>query len=158
MTIREMNKQDFNFLLEVVDDWWGSQVRHMLHPMLLYQFGDTAFVAEDKGQVVGFLAGFISQKDPLEAYIHLAAVDPKQRLTGTARTLYEHFISEVLSRGCDRLKAITLPENTGSIAFHRKMGFSLVEQGTMQINGVPAIGGYSGPGNHRVVFEKIIGE
>lgn len=89
------------------------------------------------------LIGFVSQKDPSEAYIHLVGTDPGRRGRGRARALYEHFFAEARRRGCARVKAITSPKNAGSIAFHRAMGFEAAT----------AVD-YSGPGEARVVFVR----
>lgn len=117
-----MRKQDFDYLVTVVDEWWGRPVRHLLHPVFLYQFGDTAFVGEVEGAVVGFLVGFSGRRDPGEAYIHMVAVAPASRHAGVARALYETFFAAVAARGCRRIKAITTPGNRGSVAFHNADG------------------------------------
>ncbi|MEW6046691.1 MAG: GNAT family N-acetyltransferase [Bacillota bacterium] len=154
MTIRTMRKQDFDYLVTVVDEWWGRPVRHLLHPVFLYQFGDTAFVAENKGAVVGFLVGFAGQRDPEEAYVHMVAVAPASRHAGVGRALYESFIEVVAERGCRRIKAITTPGNRESVAFHTRMGFVMVTEDAVYVDDVPAVRDYAGPGQHRVVFVK----
>ena len=45
---------------------------------------------------------------------------------GIGRWLYERFEERARERGCTALKAITPPINTDSIAFHRRLGFSLL--------------------------------
>lgn len=154
MHIRHMTKSDFDYLLTVIDDWWGRPTSYKFHPVYLYQFGNTAFVMEDQGRVVGFVVGFISQADPREAYIHLVAADPQFRSRGIGRALYNHFCAEVLARGCCRVRAITMPNNRDSIAFHQHMGFRILEVGAGEIEGIKAVRDYSGPGQHRVVFVK----
>ncbi|MGC8487229.1 MAG: GNAT family N-acetyltransferase [Clostridia bacterium] len=54
--------------------------------------------------------------------------------------------------GCTRLKAITSPGNAASIAFHRRMGFTLL--GDPDDRGVPVVRDYSGPGVDRVVMVR----
>ena len=59
-------------------------------PRLFFEhFTDTSFAAERDGKLAGFLAGFISQSRPGEAYIHFAGVDPAERGSGLGRLLYE---------------------------------------------------------------------
>jgi predicted GNAT superfamily acetyltransferase len=144
MNIRAMNKADFDYLLGVLDAWWGGRpIHHLLHPVYLYQFGDTAFVVEENTQVTGFLVGFVAQTMTGEAYVHLVGTAPAARKHGVARSLYERFFSVAQSRGCRCVKAITVPTNQVSIDFHQQMGFrsALVED-------------YSGPGQDRVVFVR----
>ena len=62
-------------------------------------------------------------------------------------------IDAVQARGCRRVRAITSPVNTGSVAFHRRMGFRL-EPGDTEADGVPVATGYDGPGQDRVRFIK----
>jgi len=108
MHIRSLTKSDFDFLVSVIDGWWGWPTRDKLYPVYLYQFGDTAFVAEEKGRVIGFVVGFISQTDPREAYIHLVATGPgSRRRGGIARNLYKQFFAAVAAHGCQRVRAIT---------------------------------------------------
>lgn len=156
MQIRPLTKHDFDRLLDVIDDWWQAPVRHLLHPTALYQFGDTAFAAEDGGELCGFVAGFISQTDPSEAYIHLVAAAPVHRRMGVARALYEHFFAVVVGRGCRRVKAITRPANRASLTFHLRLGFELVEDSSVEVDGVMVVPDYSGPGQHRVVLVKAL--
>jgi GNAT superfamily N-acetyltransferase len=61
----------------------------MLPRLFFEHFTDTSFAAERDGRLVGFLAGFISQSRPGEAYIHFVGVDPAQRGRGLGRLLYE---------------------------------------------------------------------
>jgi len=156
MNIRPMTKSDFDYLQGAIDGWWGRPIKHILHPVYLYQFGNTAFMAEENDQIVGFLVGFVSQREHQEAYIHMVAVDPKVRKRGIARALYNQFFAVVAELGCQRVKAITLPINRISIAFHLHMGFQLIEDGTIDIGNVKAVKDYSGPGKHRVVFVKYL--
>ena len=51
------------------------------------------------------------------------------------------------------MRAVTSPVNTGSVAFHRRMGFRL-EPGDVQVNGIPVAAGYDGPGQDRVRFVR----
>lgn len=148
MHIRAMTKADFDFLLGEVDAWWGGrEIRPLLHPAHLYQFGDMAFVADVDGAVAGFIVGFVSQTAPDEAYVHLAATSPTVRGQGVGRALYARFCAVAAARGCRRVKGITTPTNTDSIAFHRRLGF----EATLTPD-------YSGPGLDRVVLMKWLGE
>ena len=80
----------------------GTLPRSLHHPMFFCEFGDTAFAARRPGgEIAGYLLGFVA---PGEAFAAAAA-----------------------GRGATVLKAITSPENEGSIAFHRRI--ALCERG-----------------------------
>ena len=68
------------------------------------------------------------------------------------RSLYELFEARARDRGCTKLKAITPPINSQSMAFHQRLGFHLL--GERNEEGVPVVEDYFGPGKPRVVFEK----
>ena len=78
------------------------------------------------------------------------------RKQGLARRLYDHFTNFAMARGCTKLKAITSPVNTLSIAFHKSIG--MMPTGKDNIDGIPVIKNYSGPGKDRVVFIKDISQ
>ncbi len=48
-------------------------------------FRPTSFAAQEHDRVVGFLAGFVSQSDPSQAYIHFVAIHPDHRKRGFGR-------------------------------------------------------------------------
>ena len=88
------------------------------------------------------------------AYIKFVGVRSSYRKRGVARSLYEYFIEKAREHGSRQLKAITTVKNTGSIAFHRKIGMQL--SGEPNENGIPVVREYAGPGMDRVVFLKDI--
>jgi hypothetical protein len=51
------------------------------------------------------------------------------------------------------VRAVTSPVNTGSVAFHRRMGFRL-EPGDVHVGDIPVATGYDGPGQDRVRFVR----
>jgi hypothetical protein len=53
------------------------------------------------------------------------------------------------------VRSITSVVNTGSITFHRKLGFTLLP-GSGEIDGVPVALDYAGAGQHRVLFHKSL--
>ena len=87
---------DYDRIAPLVDGWWGGrQMIDMLPRLFFVHFSDTAFVAEDGGELAGFLAGFLSQSKPDEAYIHFVGVSPGHRGRGVGRLLYERFFDAV---------------------------------------------------------------
>ena len=67
---------------------------------------------------------------------------PRSVGSGLGRALYERFFERMRGDGRTVVHAMTSPINTGSLAFHRAMGFDISD---------PVLG-YDGPGADRVVF------
>jgi GNAT superfamily N-acetyltransferase len=137
-------------LVAIVDDqreFWGERdLSHLHHPLLVHEFGDTAFVVRDPAaRVIAYLFGF-----PTPArvgYVHLVSVREGHRRGGLGRRLYAEFEARVRDGGAVALKALTRPSNARSIAFHRSLGFSATDTAD-----------YSGPGETRTVFWKQLGD
>lgn len=153
VTLRAAVPADYDPIVGVVDAWWGRPIAGALQRVFLDHFFGTSLVAErpsDTGEphLVGFLVGFGSPADPAQAYIHFVGVDPAERGNGLGRTLYERFFDLMRADGRSVVHAVTSPVNLRSIAFHRSMGFELSG---------PVID-YDGPGAHRVLFVRILGQ
>lgn len=149
------SKRDYDQIVSDLAAFWGDdRMRALHHPMFLNEFGDCAHVIREGEQVVAYLFGFVAP-GPL-AYIHLVGVRLSHRHKGLARRLYDHFTAQAVARGCRQLRAITSPQNTGSIRFHRSLGFAPVGEPGAD-GGVPVVKDYGGPGVDRVVLEKRIG-
>jgi ribosomal protein S18 acetylase RimI-like enzyme len=147
--LRTATAADYDQIIAVVDDWWGRPIGHALARVFLDHFYATSTIAEDataenKGELAGFLIGFLSPSQPDAAYIHFVGVHPRLRGAGLASTLYERFFA--LARAHDRrvVSAITAPQNTGSIAFHTAMGFTVT----------PPIPDYDGEDSAKVLFQR----
>ena len=154
VTMRALRPSDHGAVIAVVDDWWGGRPMAAMLPRLFFEhFADTSFAADRAGALVGFLVGFLSQSRPGEAYIHFVGIHPSERGHGLGRRLYEAFFAAVAARGCTVVRAVTAPVNTGSIAFHRRMGFQ-IEPGRQGRGGAPGAAGYDGPGQDRVRFVR----
>ncbi|HZU13305.1 MAG TPA: GNAT family N-acetyltransferase [Chloroflexota bacterium] len=154
MHIRHIAGTDYQDIIRGLDDWWGG--RHMtpgLPHLFFTHFQPTSFAVEEDGEVRAFLIGFISQTDPRQAYIHFVGVDPRYRGMGLGRQLYTRLFDTAGARGCSEVCCVTSPVNTGSIAFHRRMGFDPL-LGDAEINGIPVHRDYDGPGEDRVVFRR----
>jgi GNAT superfamily N-acetyltransferase len=155
MKIEQCTMHEYNEIVKDIVDFWGSdRTLHVHHPYLIYEFGNTAFVIKDQGQVIAYLFGFYSQTDTL-AYIHLLGVREKYQRQGLGLLLYENFINIARSKGMTRIKAITTASNTKSISFHKnRIGMTLL--GEPNEEGVNVVKDYSGVNRHTVVFEKQI--
>jgi GNAT superfamily N-acetyltransferase len=173
LVVRHAEPADHARVMAVVDGWWGGRPMAAMLPRLFFvHFRSTSFVVETAGEapddsgdadgggprLLGFLCGFLSQTYPDEAYIHFVGVDPGTRTVGIGRMLYERFFDAVRAEGRGLVRCVTAPVNTGSVAFHRAMGFEVELPGTTP--GRTSGGGsddgqaYDGPGEDRVRFAK----
>ena len=62
---------------------WTTNVRYAAK-FIFVHFRNTCFAAEQDGELVAFLVGFVSQTFPDEAYIHFVGVNPMFRKSGLA--------------------------------------------------------------------------
>jgi len=116
-------------------------------PRLFFQhFTDTSLIVRDGNRLVAFLIGFLSQSRSDEAYIHFVGVEPRSRGCGLGADLYERFFAVVREHGRRKVLAITSASNTGSQAFHRRMGFTVSDPMT----------NYDGRDGAHVVFSREI--
>jgi GNAT superfamily N-acetyltransferase len=155
VSIRQLHPDDFEPIVAVADDWWGRPVRRLFLRLFFDHFFSTSFVAELQGRPVGFLIGFLSPSQAEVAYCHLIAVDTTQRGQGIGRRLYDALFEIALRDGRSEVRAITIPANGPSIAFHRSLGFTL-EPGDGDEDGIPVHHGYSWDGTPRVVLTKTL--
>jgi ribosomal protein S18 acetylase RimI-like enzyme len=124
LVIRYAEAADHGRVIAVVDSWWGGRPMAAMLPRLFFiHFRDTSFVADEGGDLAGFLCGFRSQTYDDEAYVHFVGVDPGRRGSGLGRQLYERFFEAVAPRTI--IRAVTSPLNTQSVAFHRALGFEV---------------------------------
>jgi hypothetical protein len=62
MKIEKCTMLEFDEIVKDIVDFWGSdRTLHLHHPYLIYEFGDTAFIIKEHGQVIAYLFGFYSQ-------------------------------------------------------------------------------------------------
>jgi predicted GNAT superfamily acetyltransferase len=141
--LRPAEPDDYARVIDVIDQWWGGRSMAAMLPKLFFvHFRDTSFVADEDGELAGFLCGFRSQTYDDEAYVHFVGVDPRRRGSGLGRTLYERFFEAVAPRSV--VRAVTSPLNERSVAFHQALGFEVerVDQD------------YDGRGEPRVLLVK----
>ncbi|MFD0338036.1 GNAT family N-acetyltransferase [Streptomyces sp. NPDC127117] len=124
--------------------YWGERDLRSLHlPALVQEFGPTCLVARDEEGIRGYIIGFVTPTG--SGYVHLVATRDDARGTGLGRCLYAAFADAAHRHGAVRLKAITSIGNTGSIAFHRRLGFD-----------TKIVDDYNGPGRAMVVFHRAL--
>lgn len=127
MKFRPAQQSDHAVVLAVQPAWWaGRDLTGLLQELFFTNFASTSVVAEDDdGDLAGFLIGFPSADDPTAAYAHFVAVRPDQRGQGLGQELYARFADAMGGRGVTMLRCVTKPVNTGSIAFHQAIGFTI---------------------------------
>ena len=146
--------EDYEQILDDLAEFWdGRDTRHLHHPFLIREFGNSAFVIRSEGRVAAYLFGFVSQTEPV-GYVHAVAVRASARRRHLAQHLFGHFIQFARRNGCRHVKAITTPSNLASIAFHKRLGMRLL--GEPNADGTPVVADYAGRGASRVVFWKSI--
>jgi len=144
----------YDYLISRLNDWWGGRsMRDMLPRLFFIHFRDTSFFAEQNGEIIGFLSGFLSQTRTEEAYVHFAGVHPDFRRQGVGQALYARFFAAVKQEGRTIVRCVTSPLNKNSIAFHTRIGFNIEgqDQDAAEIKVFP---NYDGPGQDRVLFVK----
>ena len=145
--LRTARPDDYDAIAAVIDDWWGREMLAGLQRLFLDHFWATSVVADVDGEMAGFLVGFHSPAADA-ACIHFVGVDPAHRRRGLAAQMYRAFFITAADAGCARVDAITSPVNTGSIAFHRRMGF--------EVHG--PLADYNGPGRDMMLFSRRLPE
>jgi ribosomal protein S18 acetylase RimI-like enzyme len=156
MNIRNVQPEDYLPIISVIDDWWGGRKMSHLLPRLFFEhFRDTSFVIEQDDPIIAFLIGFLSQSQPDEAYIHFVGVHPDYRKQQLGKTLYELFFETVRRHNRTIVRCITSPVNTGSIAYHTRLGFQIEPQET-QKDGLSYDPDHDGLSEPRVHFIKRI--
>ena len=98
------------------------------------------YVAEENGQVVGFIQGVIIDHQPgqdavfdavhtprKDGWIGLLYVEPEQRGSGIGRALLDEMKRYFQSKNCDTLRLKVLSGNQRAIAFYEKYGFTARE-------------------------------
>ncbi|MEV6671554.1 GNAT family N-acetyltransferase [Streptomyces sp. NPDC051162] len=145
MQITSAEAADFRRVLADHRRYWGDRDLRALHlQALVREFGSTCLVArDDEGGIRGYLFGFVTPDGT--GYAHLIATRDDARGTGLGRRLYAAFAEAAQRHGARRLKAITSVGNTGSIAFHRRMGFD-----------VRVVDDYNGDGRAMAVFHRTL--
>lgn len=155
--LRHLEPSDYAFIISVVNDWWdGRNMVDMLPKLFCVHFRQTSFVAEQGGNIVGFIVGFISQTLPHEAYIHFVGVHPAFRRKGVGHMLYKKFFEAAKKSVCTIVRCVTSPVNKASLSFHQRLGFSM-EPNDKKIDAIPVAENYDGRNNDRVLLYKDLG-
>jgi ribosomal protein S18 acetylase RimI-like enzyme len=135
---------DYDPIAAVMDHWWGRPIAAALPRLFLDLFCQTSLVIDGPAGPDAFLIGILSPADSAQAYIHFVGVAPQARALGYGRLLYAEFFRLARADGRTQVTAVTAPVNSGSIAFHRAMGFTVTGP----------VRDYNGPGTALMVFER----
>jgi predicted GNAT superfamily acetyltransferase len=145
ISLRTARPADYDAIIAVVDAWWGRPIQRALPRLFLDHFHDTSLIAErPNGELAGFLVGFGSPAQRDCAYIQFVGVAPDQRGTGLARALYQSFFDWAAQEARPVIRAVTAPVNSGSIAFHTALGFTVTGP----------VEDYNGPATSMILFER----
>lgn len=153
--ISSLSSRHYTHVIDLIDEWWGGRAVTAMLPRLFFtHFSDTSFAVEANNRCVAFLSGFISQTKPSEAYIHFVGIDPEHRRKSLARTLYHRFATVVGQRGVSTVRAVTSPNNKGSIEFHTRVGFEMCSNASGHSSASDDFvhENYDGQGEDRVLF------
>jgi len=149
---------DWERVMAVMPAWWdGRDLRAMLPRIFFEHFRGTSLLVEHEDRLVAFLVGFFCADHRDEAYVHFAGVAPEWRRAGLAGDLYRRFFALARADGRTAVRAVTAPVNTGSIAFHAALGFSMLP-GDDEIDGVPVTTERGPHGDHLVRFQLLLGK
>ena len=89
--------------------------------------GDPRFlvtVAEQNGQVLGWVAGFARTRGSVPwGRVYAIAVDPRARGQKLGRRLMENIIGALVQCGAARIFLEVRPDNHAAISLYRKLGF-----------------------------------
>jgi GNAT superfamily N-acetyltransferase len=144
MIIRGITKRDYDYIVSVLDAWWGGPSSERASPFFFHELGEYAFIAEEDERVVGFLLGLMLPTRGL-AYVHLVGIDPLYRRNGVGKLLYQHFTDACKRASLQQIKAIGMVGHEGSRQFHTAQGFEASE-----------VADYAGPGRARIVYTKAL--
>jgi L-amino acid N-acyltransferase YncA len=144
MNIRGITKRDYDYIVSVLDIWWGGPSSERASPFFFHELGEYALIAEENGEVVGFLLG-LAVSSSGTGYIHLVGIDPKCRRNGVGKQLYQRFCEACSNAGLTHIKAIGMLGHEASRQFHTAQGFEASE-----------VADYAGPGRGRIVYTKTL--
>lgn len=83
------------------------------------------FVAEDRGQVIGFLLSYETLPFAGTLYIRYIGLNPKYQGKGIGLLLYEKLIEKAKKKRIKKIWALINSDNPKSIRFHEKARFEI---------------------------------
>ena len=95
------------------------------------------FVAEDRGGIVGFIAGG-AIREPIEGYdaeLYALYLTPERQRQGLGLELATTLRERLQQQGFSSMMVWVLEENLGGVSFYKRMGGLKIEQRTIDIGG-----------------------
>lgn len=155
--VRRADPADYPDIARQVDAWSRGRFMAAALPRSFFDhFADTSLLLHHDGALAGVLVGFRSQTRPAVAYVHFVAIAPGSRRAGFGRLLYEDFFLLAAMLGCEEVQSIASPVNSSLIAFHRQLGFEVIDGGGFSC-GIAVCPDFAGPGQPRVLFRRALG-
>lgn len=158
--IRKAKEEEFLNVYEFVSrcNLLENYAEHFYKIMLRY-FGNSCFIADYNGDIVGFVLGFVSQIYDKTYFLWQVGVDESMRGEGIGKMLLETVEKEMRKLGCNRIELTIYPKNIPSKRLFEKMGYlnvSSKEGKLIKVMENTAVKDYYKPGRHFMLYEKNI--
>src|SRR5262245_15686431 len=125
--IRTINRDDFDTIMRLEEEIFGGDGEKVLGPyyvrLVCEFFGDSCFLALDKGEPVGYLLSFIRDR---EAYCTTLAVRAPYRGSLVVHRLVREFTRSIVER-VDACWFTVKEDNDAARALHASLGAQDVE-------------------------------
>ena len=131
---------------------------HFFKIMLRY-FGNTCYIAEQEGRIVGWVMGFFSQKQTGTYFLWQIGVHPENRGQRLGQQLLKHLEKHLRNTDACRIELTIDPENVASRQLFENNGYENIssrEGPIIQSNGRDAVKDYYKPGRHFMLYEKAL--
>ena len=160
VTIRKVKEEEFLNVYEFVSrcNLLENYAEHFYKIMLRY-FGNSCFIADYNGGIVGFVLGFVSQIHDKTYFLWQVGIDKSVRREGIGKMLLETAEKEMRKLGCNRIELTIDPKNIPSKRLFEKMGYinvSSKEGKLIKVMENTAVKDYYKPGRHFMLYEKNI--
>ncbi|WP_457555811.1 ribosomal protein S18-alanine N-acetyltransferase [Candidatus Pyrohabitans sp.] len=143
LLIRKFQPGDLQRVYEIE----AQSFKDPYHPIFLINlyelYGDTFLVAEEAGEVVGYV---IARKVNAKGHIIAIAVAPEHRCRGIGRALMLAVEEELRKKGVTELWLEVRVSNTRAVKFYKRLGY--VEKGILK--------GYYADGEDAMLLKKYL--
>ncbi|WP_147802591.1 diaminobutyrate acetyltransferase [Alkalicoccus halolimnae] len=89
--------------------------------MMAEYFSETCVVAKERGEVVGFITGFIQPEHPDVVFVWQVGVDSSQRGKGVGYKMLEELVNRDVTKDVKYLEATITKDNTASQSLFKKL-------------------------------------